>query len=300
MSQCYAFTKTGKGCRNYARIVSQTPECITYDLFCSKHANLTKDDLWAMIRKNSLNLDFHENRRNRIKILLSKNKVSKDMFRGCQDQNLLAWPFGARPRDLACFFQLLMEHTPNAERSWFAPSPLWRGCVYILWYWSRAMGPLLVDWRHLQSVICLKDDPLAFYEGIGRRVAPPAELYTPDLWRQFLWNCCRERPDWFSSFIGANGHEEAVKTFILDKQDVHQSIKDLFLTSDFQSWLSDFKQEHYKRLKGNIAPYKERLIAATWETNRHIRWCLDEQDKAELRSWWPDADPNNPADYCVN
>ena len=303
MSACYAFTKKDKPCRNYACIKSQTDATINYGYFCRSHEHLErdKDKLWQMIIDNCENLDYNPENRRRIRALLNSGliKVSKEMLR-------LRLPLVLRARDFALFFCYVLQATPDFKRDW-CPT-LWKRCVVILWNWSRAMGPLLIDWEHVQAAICLREDPLAFYDGMAWRISPMAEQYTPELWQQFFWNSVRNRPDWFAAFTAKdyNAHQKEWTECILKSEANHvveEKLKTIFQipvlerTPDFWRWIAQCKQERKQELRQQVGRFKERLMAATWHTNRFVRWCLDEDEKAENRRLWPEVEPNNPLHY---
>ena len=172
------------------------------------------------------------------------------------------------------------------------------------------MGPILVDWEHVQNLICLRHDPLAFYEGMALRSAPTSEQFTPDLWQQFLWNSIRNRPDWFAAFVGKdyNAHQKEWTDFIL-KPTINRAVESplkqictiavLEKDPDIWRWIQEYKRQRKQELRQQIDAIKERLMAATWHPNRFVRWCLDEEEKAENRRLWPEVEPNNPLHYQV-
>ncbi len=254
-----------------------------------------------MVTANCKNLDYHVEERRRIHGLLHSGliKVSKEDLRS-------RLPLVVRARDFALFFCYLLQVTPDFERSWC--HTLWKRCTSVLWNWSRAMGPLLIDWEHVQAAICLRNDPLAFYEGLSLRGAPPTDQYTPELWHQFFWNSVRNRPDWFAAFASKDyaAHQEAwTETILKGQQTVEPQLRIVFqipvleTTPDMWRWIQQCKQDRKQELRRQVGQFKERLMAATWHPNRFVRWCLDEDEKAENRLLWPEVEPNNPLHYQV-
>lgn len=280
--------------------------------FCAQHKHLAEDNrlLRAWKRICWQNLHWYDPQINHVKLCLEHGLVTptEDLYREAPLRKY-------RTNVPTYFFNLLAPHTPDLQRSWFTrgDEELWSYTLHILWTWSVAMGPILIDWASIRHMICLVKDPLAFYSGCALRWVHQNEEYNASKWYEFFDDCFQQSPEWAYAFLAIpwDEHKAAIEeknfplqtlkffhraympTIVVQQNPAVAALRSLWLdTSQWKECLVTVLASMKTYKKASMNCVKEELMASTWHPLRFQRWCLDEDDKAELREMWPQVDPN--------
>ncbi len=225
------------------------------------------------------------------------------------DQEFLQFFINKRSNKYAYFLMLLCQEVPTLKVALFQNRYL--PLAFYLWHKLASVGPVTIGFREISSMLCLVHDPLAFYNGcVAQCWIHQSARFPRQKWFDFLEHCFKEHPAWAEAFLSIplEKHKEYLRDPIFPYYDLSKDpqklssfhrgpdfllLRTLWLESeDWWNTLRSMKQTLKILHKTRMDLVKEDLMAATWHPNRFMRWCLDEEDKADHRNCWPGFDPN--------
>jgi len=274
---CLAITKAGKHCRNYAQESSYT---------CSSHKNFFDDqkEIKKILFRGvnnllpmSLLLHFESKSRWWVETILENQLVQiteRDISRLAREEtdiNLFGGNFWGY------FMLLCARHTKDFSYKW--NEYLWKKSVRQLWRWSQAIGPVSITWTDLQTMICVRGDCSAFYNGCAQYPELEDSL-TEEQWFLFFRDCAKRNPLWFLEFWMTDWeiHLAAI-------QRIEGPLAQIF-RGPWHEAIENYRIKFYNKKKLQNADLKEELIAVAWNEKRFSSWCLDWKEKEELMSRW--------------
>lgn len=301
---CLALCKDGTRCRNWARLVLDheggTASEVCRDFVCGNHKNYFANP--AAFRKNILTgwglfFEYHHSRAIALEEWMNHGLIEfvqedfnlprfKDL-----SMNALPHQFVAR---YGFLFAFLLANQPSCDL-WTWNPVLWE--VAISWIWSHYWSYGLVNPRQTLKKICMNQTrPDDFFRILLRykfRAMTPVEdpfdkgglanfindLFESDKTEEFrsLWSAILSEPA-----------QRDFKALLLRPADA-ENLGFRFLTSEVWTEYHKFVKDVCKRkARDRVEIFKEDLMAYCWHPDRFVRWCLDEEEKKDMRGMWSD------------
>jgi hypothetical protein len=186
----------------------------------------------------------------------------------------------------AYFLVLVAQYTENYHPSW--NFPLWEKSLTTLWHWTNAAGPVEISWNDIRRLICVKGDLALWYRGIhcypeyrDREIG-----YKEEDWRRFFESCLREDTVWASEFLSQT--QEQMEEYRKGLRNRERLIDTFLLTDYMWKWKEGQLAVLKEMCRFRIFEFKEELIATGWHPDRMPRWCLDWEEREDMKKMWAD------------
>jgi len=89
----------------------------------------------------------------------------------------------------------------------------------------------------------------------------------------------------FESFLHYDKHNSAIDEVITRTRTTGNPLFEAL--TELPAWIAAKKKAYFTNLKTRFEPLKEPIISTGWHPSRFLRWCLDEDEKADMRGRWP-------------
>ncbi len=300
---CLAFRDSAwHPCRNWATLETLPDGSKVRSFTCRQHANFfdptgancrfrrawfpSRGTFTRGARRNIWYLHNDPTRRRFVEAALSHGliKVTEEDIESLDKGGLDSEAVG---KLYACFFALCARHVPSFNHEW-PPLGSWSHAVTYLWSLSEKLGPWDCSQETIFEMICTPGRPLAFILGIDTYPFEQANRMIQSLeeWFIVLERAATFDPLWFEEWIHRS---ERVLGFMKDPYVLKHSSHPLFHNiPEFQAWLVAKLEAWKETKKRRLEPVKEELIAATWHPDRMQQWCLDLEQRTEMRAMWSD------------
>jgi hypothetical protein len=121
-----------------------------------------------------------------------------------------------------------------------------------MWRISQSIGPITVEWKDIQDMICIMGHPELFVLGV--RIGMDAVNLQQEEWIHFFEGCA-QRQDWF------------IELWMMNPEPP--------LPSYYLTWQECKKAEFLAARQ----PYMEELMASSWNPKRALEWNVDVEEK---------------------
>lgn len=279
-SSCYALTSTGKRCKGYASIVSQDDDLITYSPTCARHKHFFDDQaklkahLFAPLRRarhaSARWVEWYPSRR-----IFIENALTFGLL------DITREDIAALTPNICWtgFILLCARHVDGFSMDW--NKGVTCEALGRLWLWMGSIGPIYVTYNDLLSVIG-NSHPSTFYKVL---INYPMNrgIIVKDEWLRIFE--AFSQTSFFESFLHYDKHDSAIDEVITRTRTTGNPLFEAL--TELPAWIAAKKQSYFTNLKTRFEPLKEPIIATGWHPSRFLRWCLDEDEKADMRGHWP-------------
>jgi hypothetical protein len=286
MTTCLAICRNRlgdlKGCRNYAAILKDDGGNEYRSITCGIHKDYFKNENEAL-RNSTSHLHYHlEGIRDRVEECISLGLIGpKKEFISNLTDNHRVYPRFA-------YYILLCAKYGKIQPSW--NRKFWKKITAKLWEWhgSYVIGPVLINWQSMQSMLCVRGDIEVFYSGLLAFPITRWEHVSDDKgWLYFLEECSNTYPVWFMEFwmTDASKHTEILNEL---RKDAHMRDHPLikFLGGEiFAKWLLR-KKETFYLLQRILYSLKNQIMAVASHPGRHCDWVLTNEEKQGIEERW--------------
>jgi len=139
-----------------------------------------------------------------------------------------------------------------------------------------------ITWSDVQTLICVRGDLTKWLEGLlcYPTYDDPELGYSEEEWYSFMKSCLEFDPVWASEILSSDLPPIAGKG--------ERRIDTIVQPERLRVWQKNQLLMLKEECRVRVVDYKEDLIAVTWHPTRFSKWCLDWEERRELKKVWTD------------
>lgn len=283
MSRCYALTKQGKPCRNYAEVYATdvgldgVPE-IYYGLTCKCHRGFF-NTLHHNLPTLAHGLEFRPIQRNFILRLFQEEIVVIDAD-GLIGLGELFFRHLGWNNNYDHFLYLCAKHLKGFRFNW--NTELCLSSLSACSWQSVSLGPVDIPHTYPLTFYKTMDDPKAgFFILLETCGASVGRFFTVV---DMLLNSEPGRLALLDADFPSDTHLASFKnTCNRDDNLVH--VRDLVESGEFKNYILFHKREIYDKCKRRLDQIRDDLLALAWQPRRVQAWCLSLEEAERVRKF---------------
>jgi hypothetical protein len=251
MSRCHALKKDKSLCRNYAEVLEENEDVITYSPFCHihKHPTIT----WKRLARG---MEWSTARCTHLSFLLEHEllEVKKEMFATLDPE-----------KNYVYFVLLCARWLPGFHRSW--NPQLFDEAVTYLWKWHMAIGPVQIKTEDFHTLT-----KVSSWDLVAKRCPLPHHA-----WKTWLWK-------FFETEEGIALLFDTSLDDGIDEVQTWLATKTVAMTDIFQKQMKLSKAVGKAKQRVKMNMIRKDLMELTWHPDRVVDWCFDNEDIHVLKN----------------